>query len=162
MKCKAAISDEAPRELFATFGGAPFAREVLDSVIGDALGVENPTGSPGEYYVQHPDKTVTVEDDVWGIEVRLTGVSRGSRKAAQFHRAIDALEAICIEHAVAALADTRDGGRAQVFCVIMLDGDIETAPGSGVYTNVIESKAVWVTHEGPEQTDDEDSAPAGD
>ena len=33
----------------------------------------------------------------------------------------------------------------QIFVVIMIDGDIETAPGSGRYSNTLESEPEWVS-----------------
>ena len=50
------------------------------------LGAKDPASRPAEYYVQVPDETICVEG--YGIEVRLTGVSRSGRKAAQFHAAL--------------------------------------------------------------------------
>jgi len=161
MKLKAVISNTAPKALFEAFKSPLFARKFLTEVVGEALGVENPLARPGEFYVQEPDPIVAIDDSgVWGIELRLTGVSRNGRKAAMFHNALKALNNLArrtIAELFVSEGDLSDA-KVQLFSVLMLDGEIESAPGSGRYTNVLETPAEWVMHDPLSRSD----VPPGD
>lgn len=140
MKIKAACIGVPPLVVDA-LSGTEFASEVLQEVIGEALGVKNVLNRPAEYYVQFADVGPAPKQGMMGIEVRLTGVSRNGRKAKQFHDALIALERI-VEKMVMKTLDR--GKKCQIFCVIMIDGDVETSPGSGNYSSNLESEPVWV------------------
>ena len=58
-----------------------------------------------------------------------------------FHTALKTLESLTQKFVYEAL---EEGERCQVFVVIMLDGEIEVTPGSGVYNRTLESDASWV------------------
>ncbi|MBI1961502.1 MAG: hypothetical protein HYS45_02270 [Parcubacteria group bacterium] len=125
--------------LFKAFSSEGFARTFLENVLVGCLGAKDPAERPAEYYVQEPDPMVTVGVCL-GVELRLTGISRGGRTAKQFHDALKALKDL----AARTIAENLKVGRVQLFVVIMLDGDVETKPGSGQYSNVLESDAIWV------------------
>ena len=86
MKLKPAITRGVPESIVDAFGSEIFARAFLSEICEKILGAKDPASRPAEYYVQVPDETICVEG--YGIEVRLTGVSRSGRKAAQFHAAL--------------------------------------------------------------------------
>ena len=145
MKLKAAISDGAPQELIMAYGSRDFAQRFLADVVGKVFGAENPDTRPAEYYVQTPDQTVQVHERLIGVEVRLTGVSREGRAASVFHRALEALDELVT---VTAVANLQVGQIAQIFVVMMLDKEVETAPGSGIYSNVLEANPKRVSIDG--------------
>ncbi len=124
-------------------GGTDFARAVLTKVMGECLGAENPRDRPAEFMVERPVFVPPTDGSVFtkniGVQMRLMGVSR-TRKSKQFHDALKTLE----ELAARTIAENLKAGRAQLFVVIMLDGDVETWPGSGKYSNMLESAAVWI------------------
>ena len=103
---------------------------------------------PAEFYVQEPDRTVCVNGQI-GVELRFTGVSRNGRKAAQFHKALNTLETLARQTISHVLTSGGSLMKVQLFCVLMLDGDVETAPGSGQYSDVLETEAIWVSREAP-------------
>ncbi len=140
MKGKAAITNTAPPSLFEAFGSREFATGYLE-ILGAVFGVEDPLHRPAEYYIQYPDEIVGVLDDVWGLEFRLTGASRGQREPKIFHEALKALDELVSKTAAAAIPV---GAKVQVFVVIMLDGDVPASKESGNYTSVIEKPAHWV------------------
>lgn len=140
MKIKAACIGVPPLVVEA-LSGTEFASAALQEVVGEALGVKNVLNRPAEYYVQFADVGPAPKRGMMGVEVRLTGVSRNGRKAKQFHDALRALECI-VERTVMKTLDR--GKKCQIFCVIMIDGDVETSPGSGNYSNNLESKPIWV------------------
>ncbi|MBI2475327.1 hypothetical protein HYV69_02780 [Candidatus Uhrbacteria bacterium] len=120
-----------------------FAMSFLVDVVTEILGPQSAIERPAEFYVQWPDRTVYTESG-FGVELRLTGVSRYGRKASQFHKALAKLHDIAKNEIADALATSACGTRIQLYTVIMLDGDIETSPGSGVYSSVLEHEAEWV------------------
>ncbi len=144
MKLKAVITDSAPEALVEAFGGKDFALRFLTLIVGAHLDVLDPINRPAEYYVQEPDRTVCVGNKI-GVELRFTGVSRNGRKAERFHKALAALVEIAKETIQSALG--HDAQEVQLFCVLMLDGDVETSPGSGKYSSVLESEPLWVRRE---------------
>jgi len=145
MKGKAVVTRGIPDTVIRSLGGMDFIRQLLTKVIAEHLGAENPHGRPAEYYVQEPDYTVMVKHNVFGVEFRLTGVTRNGRTAAQIHKALRATHALVRAAIQLGLKAAKPACRVQMFCVIMLDAAIETAPGSRAYSNVIESDAEWVT-----------------
>lgn len=147
MKIKAACIG-TPDKVRVALSGTAFAGETLSRVIGGALGVENVLERPAEYYVQNADSGPAPQEGFMGVEVRLSGATRDGRTAKQFHRAIAELDSIVSETVRAVL---EQGQRCQVFCVIMLDGEIETAPGSGIYSSNLESRPGWVSSAYTEQ-----------
>jgi hypothetical protein len=76
-------------------------------------------------------------------------VSRNGRKAKQFHDALKDLVRIVRGTIEAVL---QPGQNCQIFCVIMLDGEVETSPGSGHYSNNLESTPEWVFLTGGDST----------
>jgi hypothetical protein len=140
VKIKAACVG-TPQLVVQALSGTPFASMVLSAVIGRSLGVENVLERPAEYYVQDADVGPAPKAGVMGVEVRLTGASRSGRTPKQFHNALKELYRITREAVRQALSP---GQKCQVFCVIMIDGEIETAAGSGVYSNNLEGPAEWV------------------
>ncbi len=141
MKLKAAITDGAPDELFVAFGAAWFAEAFIDRIATKLLGAKRAMSRPAEYYVQFPDRTIAVANCEIGIEVRLTGVSRAGRSPEVFYKMLEELQRLVRETAKQVLPSNV---KAQIFVVVMLDGDIEVQPGSGRYSSVLESEAVWV------------------
>lgn len=136
-------SDES-KGLSRVFGGAPFAREVLDLVVGGCLGVEDPLNRPAEYYVQVPDETVYAGGK-FGVVVTMSGVSRDGRTPKQFHAALMKLVDIATAYIRTALTNCKSTSRVQLFCVIQIDGQIELVPGKGAYGNQLESEAIWIS-----------------
>ncbi len=145
-KLKAAISRNAPGQLLAALASVDFVTEFLVGVVGECLGVENPTERPAEYYAQEPDATISIGDHV-GVELRLTGVSRGTRDHTQFHDALVALHSLAARYIAQAIKGT-EVPRVQLFVVIMLDGDVPLPPVKGQsgtkYTSVLEHDAEWI------------------
>ncbi|MEK7120695.1 MAG: hypothetical protein AAB840_01245 [Patescibacteria group bacterium] len=140
MKIKAACIG-TPKEVAKSLSGSKFAEEVLSKVIGEALGVKYVLNRPAEYYVQKTDVGPSPQENMMGVEVRLTGVSRDGRTPRQFHQAMDTLIAI-VNKTVSETLPTHM--RCQTFCVIMIDGEIETSPGNGSFSSNLESEAYWV------------------
>ena len=151
MKIKACClgTDVKPR-IAGILSSTWFAQEVLTKVIGEALGVEDVLERPAEYYVQSADTGPAGKTGVMGVEVRLTGASRSGRTPKQFHAAILALDKVV---KAAVVQELQGDEKCQVFCMIMIDGQIETQKGTGDYGNQVESKAVWVSREHPEGTE---------
>lgn len=140
MKIKAACIG-TPEGVATALSSTPFASAALKSVVGEALGVEDVLTRPAEYYVQLADEGPAPQEGMMGVEVRLSGVSRNGRTAKQFHVALKELERI-VESVVEKALEY--GKKCQIFCVIMIDGEVETAPGSGLFSNNLESAAKWV------------------
>jgi hypothetical protein len=148
MKLKAAITDGAPDELIAAFGSLSFADSFLN-IVENTFGVTDPGLRPAEFYVQAPDRTIAFHPEVFGVEVRLTGVSRGEREPEVFHDALKELERTVAEFIKDALVDAGlTATRIQMFVVIMVDGDVPGVPGSNFYGSVLESTPRWVTADG--------------
>ena len=148
MKIKAACIG-TPERVQAVLSGTQFASQVLSRVVEDNLGVNDVLKRPAEYYVQKADICTAPNEGMMGVEVRLSGASRNGRTAKQFHTALNSLLEI-VANTVAATLDP--GEQCQVFCAIMVDGEVETRPGSGQYSNVLESDAIWVKWNLPFQT----------
>ena len=147
MKLKAVVTEGTPHPVVEALRTRGFATNFLVQVATEILGAENALARPAEFYVQIPDRTIyTGTGEGYGVEIRLTGVSRNGRKAAQFHKALAKLHEIAKEKMAKALNNSQ-GLRVQLFTVLMLDGDIETSPGSGVYSNMLEHPAEWITAE---------------
>ena len=140
MKIKAACIG-TPERVSHRLSGTKFASWVLSSIAGDKLGATNVLDRPAEYYVQDADVGPANREGVMGVEVRLTGASRNGRTTKQLYSALDTLLNIVVQNVQAVL---EEGERCQVFCVLMLDGEIEYPADSGHYTSVLESEAVWV------------------
>ncbi len=143
MKVKPVLTKGMPPEVVKAMSSSKFACWFLDDVVAGALGVTNPIGRPGEFYMQEPDFSVDTGGG-WGVELRLTGVSRSGRKAKQFHEAVRRMHFGAKSFLEEALLSAGSSQQIHLFTVLMLDGDIETAPGSGAYSNVLESPAEWV------------------
>jgi hypothetical protein len=146
VKLKAVVTDGAPEPVVAAMGSKFLAQRFLNEVVIDILAVEDARNRPAEFYVQFPDRSVFTEDG-FGVELRLTGVSRNGRKASQFHNALQQLHEIAMDAIAIALkkSETNPEMHIQLFTVLMLDGDIETSPGSGVYSSVLEHPAELVS-----------------
>ncbi len=128
-------------KLVGALSGREFAVNVLGKVVGTDLGVADVLNRPAEYYVQNADEGPSPLPGMMGIEVRLTGVSRAGRTPKQFHTAKKTLEKVVAE---TVLPNLEPGEECQVYCVIMIDGEIETVPNSGAYLNCLEGPAFWV------------------
>ncbi len=138
-------------ELHNFLSSSSFSLQVLTKVVQNVLKVENAVKRPAEYYLQNADVGPAPTEGMIGVEVRMTGISRDGRPASAFHQALRVLEQVVSETVIFALSS---GTRCQIFCVLMLDGEIESSPGSGMYTSVLEGKPFWVdeTGEAPEPT----------
>lgn len=145
VKLKAVITDGAPQPVVEAMCSRGFTATFLVGVVQEILDAKDVLSRPAEFYVQHPDHTIYAGDGRFGVELRLTGVSRNGRTPKKFHDALKNLHAIAKEEIKLALQKCGPGSCVQLFTVLMLDGDIETSPGSGVYSNVLEHPAEWVT-----------------
>jgi hypothetical protein len=149
MKIKATITADAPPLLFSAFASQAFARTAFE-IIGKHLHVEEIEARPAEFFVQVPDCSASMREGVWGVDLRLSNVSRGTREPKQFHKTVSELRNLGKTAIKAALPR---GARAQLFVTLMLDAAIPVAPGAEGYSNLVERGPVWV--EGalePEQT----------
>ncbi len=155
MKLKAAITEGADQAIIDAFGSQRFATEFLMEVAEGHLWVNSALRRPAAFYVQKPDVTVNVGGG-FGVELRLTGASRSGRTPKQFHEAIQALYNLAVCTISGELAVSGSESRFQLFVVIMLDGQVETAPGSNRYSNVLESPETWVTKDGIEKDGSDD------
>lgn len=147
MKLKAAITQGTPESVIEAMGSKKFALLFFKCVCAETLGATRPEARPAEYYVQVPDVTVNT-GGYRGVELRLTGVSRAGRTPKQFHDALDVLHEIAgdmIRQALRSASEVNRHVNIQLFTVIMLDGDVEMTPGSGVYSNVLEMTPEWIT-----------------
>jgi len=99
---------------------------------------------PAEFCVQLPTSLVKIGNSI-GVELRLTGVSRNGRKAKQFHNALETVHSFTKDMIQRFLTNHNDKTKIQLFTTLELDGDVETPPGSGAYSNVLEHPAEWVT-----------------
>jgi hypothetical protein len=144
VKLKAVVTEGTPEPVVEAIGSQVFATRFLTEVATDILGAKAALSRPAEYYVQIPDRSIFTGKNA-GVELRLSGVSRNGRSAKQFHTALAKLHEIAKEMISNALSsDFNSGLCIQLFTVLMLDGDIETAPGSGEYSNVLEHPAELV------------------
>jgi len=141
MKLKAAITEGTPQEVVDAFSSQEFAANFLQFVL-PHLGIKDALDRPAEFYVQRPDRTIAANRRC-GVEVRLTGVSRGNRTAKMFHEALKTLDSLVKRTAYEAL--TAPEQSIQTFVVMMLDDEVETAPGSGIYSCVLEAEPSWQT-----------------
>ena len=149
MKLKAAITEGTPESVVKAMGSKEFAGAFIKTICADILGATNAIYQPGPYYVQKPDMTVQVlGGKSFGVELRLTGVSRRGRTAKQFHDALNALHDLATGMIREALEPVDKSMKVQLFTVLMLDGDVETSPGSGFYSNVLEAPARWIEAKG--------------
>ena len=144
MKLKAVITDGTPEPVVSAMSSKEFASSFLTEVVSETLGAEDAFQRPAEYYVQVPDRTIFTGGG-FGVELRLTGVSRNGRSAKQFHNALKRLHQIAEGVIYYALIRCTPGTSVQLFTVLELDGEIETSPGSGEYSRFIEHPAEWVT-----------------
>lgn len=135
MKIKAACIG-TPKEVVDAFSSNPFVSTVLLRVVEKELGVMNVLSRPAEYYVQKADTGPAPKEGVMGVEVRLSGVSRNGRTPKQFHNALSELVHI-VKFTIEQIIDCDD--KCQIFCVIMIDGEVEVKPNSGVYSFNLES-----------------------
>ena len=155
MKLKPAITDGAPPALFEAFRSSLFAKRFLEEVVEGTFGVESPEHRPAEYYVQLPDTTIQAEDEVFGVEVRLSGVSQAGRTPKVHHGALKALEQLVADTARVGLKGV--DVRVQILVVIMLDGDVPGLPKSpeeAQYGSLLESEARWVSSSDPDDSRD--------
>lgn len=159
MKVKAAITEGAPEGLFETFGSKELGAEIMDEVCEDALGAEA-HGNPAAFYMQKPDETVNIDDE-WGVELRMTGVSRGDRTEEQFNDALTRLHTIAKQAIAKVLKDNEDEDdrSVQLFTVLMIDGDVRT--DDGVWTNTHEKGPEWVSAEDFMESEEAEAAAAG-
>ena len=141
MKLKAAITEGTPQEVVDAFSSSDFAANFLLFVL-PHLGIMNALDRPAEFYVQRPDRTISANGRC-GVEVRLTGVSRSNRTPKQFHEALKTLDSLVKRTTYDALTDTEQS--VQTFVVMMLDNEVETEPGSGTYSCVLEAEPSWQT-----------------
>lgn len=143
MKLKAAIRDDTGSDLLMHVFGSPGFAEAFYDMLEDTFGIMNARGRPAEYYVQMPDRAITpmmdAENGLRGVEVRLTGVSRAGRDPQVFVDALGQLEVV-VERLL--FNNLFVGSSAQMFVVMMLDGEIPLPDGS--YASVLESKPGWV------------------
>jgi len=144
MKIKPAVTKGIDSAVVVALDSPDFAGRVLEGVCHDCLGATNVLGRPAEYYVQELDQTVRVGND-YGVEVRLTGVSRNGRTPKQFHEALKRLVELYRKQIYDALVSAVSTQRVQLFVVIMIDGDVEVSPDSGQYSNALESDPVWIS-----------------
>lgn len=142
MRLETTVTEGIPNAVISAMASAEFAGKFLDEVVGEILGAKNPRERPAEYYVQKPDFTIGCGP--CGVELRLTGVSRDGRKASQFHQALTRLHELARSALQEAVNTKGLQIKVQFFVAIMLDSAIETAPGSGKYSNILESEAEWV------------------
>ena len=82
--------------MHAACASEEFTEKFFGKVAGECFGISNACDLRAEYYVQLTDRTIVVNDDVTGIEVRLTGVSRGNREPKVFHDALQKLEELVV------------------------------------------------------------------
>lgn len=152
MKAKPVLTRGVPNALVTAFNSDQFACAVLGKIVGQCLGVSDVFNRPAEFYMQEPDYAVSGGGPM-AVIMTLTGVSRDGRTAKQFHDALKALHEMTVDKVQTALDSEHPGyARVQVFTYIMLDGQVETAPGSGKYSNLLESEAVWVETRKPAET----------
>ncbi len=142
MKIQACVIG-GPAALKAAFSAPEFATSVLVLVVKDIFKVEDVFERPAEYHVEDAAHGPNPEPDLVGIELRVTGVSRNKRTPKQFHRALSTLEDLVEATACRVLANEGPRVRCQVFCVLELDGEVETAPGSGEYSRALEGTAFF-------------------
>lgn len=129
-------------DLLKKFSSLELAEKVLQEISGDTLGFERVLERPAEAYFQLPSRGVS---DNIGVIMNLTGVSRNGREPKQLHEAKTKLHAIVKEvvEQVSLIFDFQLS--VQVFVTITLDGEAPIAPGSGIYSSVLESEAEMVT-----------------
>lgn len=139
------VSEGLPDGVIKALSTPKFAEKIIAQVMGHCLGAENPLDRPSEYYVQVPDVIVQAKDGFYGVEFRLTGASRNGRTHKQFYKALAVQHGVVKDAIIGALKKLGSEERIQVFTVLMLDGDIEVKPDSGVYSNIPESDAEWVS-----------------
>lgn len=127
-----------------TLSGPKFAKAVIEEVMANILGVKDALDRPAEYCVERSNTGASAHGDLCGVHILLNGVSRNGRESKVFHLALKALNALVQKNVFEAL---EPGGRCQVFVTIELDGEVETAPGSKVYSRFLESAATVIEKE---------------
>ena len=122
-----------------------WANRLLREVCGKCLGVDNPTGRPAEFRVEMPNYTIpTGRLDEIGFAITLREVTVGSRSLSQLHKAQKTLQQLMVGVVNAAYNDTENPIRIQIFASIELDEPVETAPGSGQRSRLLESDPEWI------------------
>lgn len=142
MKLKAAITRGTPEAVIKNLGSQEFARAFLEEVCQGQLGAVHVLFHPAAFYVQEPDTTVNVDGRL-GVELRLTGVSRGTRLPEQFKEAIKTLHRLAMQAISNGLLEGAAKEEVELFTVLMLDGD--TSAPQGGYSNVLELGPDWVS-----------------
>ncbi len=118
-----------------------FSDSALTTVIGNTFNVQDVLMRPAEYCVLNALRGPSSQPGVMGVQVCLTGVNRNGRASKKLHESLKVLVQVVKE---AMLNGLLPGQRCQMFCVVELDAEIETAPDSGVYSRYLESAPVWV------------------
>ncbi len=141
-KLKAAVTgNDILNPLVAVLNGKEFCMKLMDRVLNRYFHVDDPAQRPAEYYVQFTDRTVEIVDGMYGVEVRLTGVSvTPARTDGDFHTA---LLATVDAYSLAIKQNVPQDVKVQLFVAIMVDGVVRNQ--AGVHVSVIESDPVWVT-----------------
>ena len=137
MKVRACVIGGHPN-LLKAFSSRAFATCVLGEIVKGIFGVHDVFSRPAEYHVESAVGGPSPDEEYIGVEVRMTDISRNGRPAKAFHQALKQLEDVAD---VTACQGTTL--RCQIFCVLELDGEIETAPGSGKYSSVLEGTAFF-------------------
>ena len=141
MKIKAAVTaDKRLDALVAHLDSPHFCVELMERVLGNALGAKDPCEHPAAYYVQTTDRSVQIGQNLCGVEVRLTGASvTPARTDAAFH---DALRTMREMYAIAIREKVPAGTRVELFVAIMVDGHVRNSEGYSV--SVIEAGPEWL------------------
>jgi len=146
MKGKAVFNHDIPAPIREQLSSPEFAQEFLAGM-GEVFKIEDILSRPAEFYIQLPDETISTGFCMYGVEFRFTGLSVNGRPCSMFHHALRCLESIVCKHIQIGIQ--RFGNpdiRVQFFGVLALDAVIETAPASGIYSNLVETTPRWLAY----------------
>lgn len=145
MKIKAVVSRKAPKAVHDATDDDAWCAEMLVATL-TPLGVTDALDRPSEFYVQDNDVAKQLKAGVFGVEVRLSGVSRLKRKSEQFTKAVKVLFAQYAQCIAGALDGT--DVRVQLFVSEMINGDVQGEDGT--WSPILEVPAQWITKDGVE------------
>ena len=114
-----------------------FGQKVLVDVVEKGLGFTDVLSRPAEFcFLPAYRGPSAARRGLMGVQVQLAHVRRNGKTPKQFHKALQVFHKIVKDTVSNSLGY---GQKCQVMCIIELDGEIETFPGSGINSRFLMS-----------------------